>query len=177
MAHVDIQHQQLIEEVCDSDGVLRLTLNDPATRNSLSEAMLAALAGTLAAARDNPAVRVIVLAAYGPVFCAGHNLKEMEAARTAPDNAGDRGRAYFSRVLKSCSAVMQSIPAHPKPVIAEVAEQPPLPAVSSWQAAILRLPPTRRNLQRRVSISVCSVQRRWWRCRAMLPPNTRWRCC
>ena len=43
MAHVDIQHQQLIE-VCDSDGVLRLTLNDPATRNSLSEAMLAALA-------------------------------------------------------------------------------------------------------------------------------------
>ena len=121
MAHGDMQHPQLIEEVCDSDGVLRLTLNDPATRNSLSEAMLAALAGTLAAARDNPAVRVIVLAANGPVFCAGHNLKEMVAARTAPDNASDRGRAYFSRVLKSCSAVMQSIPAHPKPVIAEVA--------------------------------------------------------
>ena len=122
MAHGDMQQQShLIEEVCDSDGILRLTLNDPATRNSLSEAMVAALAGTLAAARDNPAVRVIVLAANGPVFCAGHNLKEMTAARTAPDNAGDRGRAYFSRVLKSCSAVMQSIPAHPKPVIAEVA--------------------------------------------------------
>ena len=83
MAHGDMQHPQLIEEVCDSDGVLRLTLNDPATRNSLSEAMLAALAGTLAAARDNPAVRVIVLAANGSVFCAGHNLKEMTAARTA----------------------------------------------------------------------------------------------
>jgi len=44
---------ELIEEICDDDGVLRLTLNDPATRNSLSEAMLIALAGKLAAARDN----------------------------------------------------------------------------------------------------------------------------
>ena len=35
MTHGDMQHPQLIEEVCDSDGVLRLTLNDPATRNSL----------------------------------------------------------------------------------------------------------------------------------------------
>jgi enoyl-CoA hydratase/carnithine racemase len=122
MAHGDMQQQShLIEEVCDSDGVLRLTLNDSATRNSLSEAMLAALSDRLAAARDNPQARVIVLAANGPVFCAGHNLKEMTAARTDPANAADRGRAYFSRVLKSCSAVMQSIPAHPKPVIAEVA--------------------------------------------------------
>ena len=121
MVHGDMQPPHLIEEFCDSDGVLRLTLNDPETRNSLSEAMLTALAGTLVAARDNPAVRVIVLAGNGPVFCSGHNLKEMTAARTAPENSGDRGRAYFSRVLKSCSAVMQSIPAHPKPVIAEVA--------------------------------------------------------
>jgi enoyl-CoA hydratase/carnithine racemase len=122
MAHGDMQQQShLIEEFCDSDGVLRLTLNDSATRNSLSEAMLAALSDRLAAARDNPQARVIVLAANGPVFCAGHNLKEMTAARTDPANAADRGRAYFSRVLKSCSAVMQSIPAHPKPVIAEVA--------------------------------------------------------
>ena len=122
MANGDKQQQShLIEEVCDSDGILRLTLNDPATRNSLSEAMLAALSDRLAAARDNPQVRVIVLAANGSVFCAGHNLKEMTAARTDPANAADRGRAYFSRVLKSCSAVMQLIPAHPKPVIAEVA--------------------------------------------------------
>ena len=72
--------------------VLRLTLNDPATRNSLRRRCWPRLPA-LAAARDNPAVRVIVLAANGPVFCAGHNLKEMTAARTDPNNAGDRGRA------------------------------------------------------------------------------------
>ncbi len=122
MAYGDMQHTApLIEEECDGHGVLRLTLNDAATRNSLSEAMLATLSEKLAAARDNPQARVIVLAADGPVFCAGHNLKEMTAARADPSNQADKGRAYFSRVFRSCSAVMQSIPAHPKPVIAEVA--------------------------------------------------------
>ena len=110
----------MVEAVCDDDGVLRLTLNDPATRNSLSEAMLAGLADALADAAADPAVRVIVLAANGPVFSAGHNLKEMTAARTDPDNGGDRGRAYFTRILNQCSALMQSIPAHPKPIIAEI---------------------------------------------------------
>ncbi len=104
----------------DETGILRLTLNDATTRNSLSEAMLAALNDVLARAADDPDVRVIILAAVGGVFCAGHNLKEMTAARTDPANAGDRGRAYFTRILSQCSAVMQSIPAHPKPIIAEV---------------------------------------------------------
>ena len=110
----------LIERDLDADGVLRLTLNDPATRNSLSEGMLAALASALAEAAQEAAVRVIVLAANGPVFCAGHNLKEMTAARTDPAHANDRGQAYFAKILGQCSAVMQSIPAHPKPVIAEI---------------------------------------------------------
>ena len=110
----------LIERDLDADGVLRLTLNDPATRNALSEGMLAALASALAEAAQEAAVRVIVLAANGPVFCAGHNLKEMTAARTDPAHANDRGRAYFAKILGQCSAVMQSIPAHPKPVIAEI---------------------------------------------------------
>ena len=102
-------------------GILRLTLNAPKSRNALSEAMMSALSAALADAAADPAVRVIVIAANGPVFCAGHHLKEMTAAREDPVNAGDRGRAYFTRVMEQCSALMSSIPAHPKPVIAEVA--------------------------------------------------------
>ena len=103
------------------DGVLRLTLNATRFRNALSEDMMTALSSALEEAAHDAAVRVIVIAANGPVFCAGHNLKEITAARSAPENAADRGRAYFTRILNQCSALMASIPAHPKPVIAEVA--------------------------------------------------------
>ena len=103
------------------DGVLRLTLNAPRSRNALSESMMTAMSSALEEAAQDAAVRVIVIAANGPVFCAGHNLKEITAARSAPENAADRGRAYFTRILNQCSALMASIPAHPKPVIAEVA--------------------------------------------------------
>ena len=116
-----VRADQLVLRDCDDDGILRLTLNDPKTRNSLSEAMMEALASALADARDDADVRVIVIAANGPVFCAGHNLKEMTAARTNTQNEGDRGRAYFTRVLGQCSRLMASLPAHPKPIIAEVA--------------------------------------------------------
>lgn len=112
---------QLVIADCDADGILRLTLNAPKSRNALSEAMMSALASALDDAADDPAVRVIVIAANGPVFCAGHNLKEMTAARRDPANASDRGRAYFTMVMRQCSALMASIPAHPRPVIAEVA--------------------------------------------------------
>jgi enoyl-CoA hydratase/carnithine racemase len=99
-----------------ADGILRLTLNDPRKRNALSEAMLTALGTTFFEAGADPAVRVIVLAANGPAFCAGHDLKEMTAGRASPD----RGRAYFSRMMTQCSDVMQGIVTCPKPVIAEV---------------------------------------------------------
>ena len=99
-----------------SDGILCLTLNDPARRNSLSEAMLAALGAAIDAASSKPEVRVIILSAAGPVFCAGHDLKEMTAGR---QNA-DKGRAYFTKILDQCSSVMQKIVACPKPVIAEI---------------------------------------------------------
>ena len=97
-------------------GVLRLTLNDPLTRNSLSDAMLAALAVALDEGRQNDQVRVVVIAAEGPAFCSGHNLKEITAHRQDED----QGKAYFSRLMAHCSALMQSIVHHPKPVIAEV---------------------------------------------------------
>ncbi len=70
------------------DGILRLTLNDVGRRNALSEAMLTELGAAFAEAGNDPAVRVIVLAANGPAFCAGHDLKEMTAGREAPDGGG-----------------------------------------------------------------------------------------
>ncbi|TRD19748.1 enoyl-CoA hydratase [Palleronia caenipelagi] len=98
-------------------GVLRLTLNDGRRRNALSEEMLSRLGTAIAEAGQDPAVRVIVLAAHGPAFCAGHDLKELTAAR----QAADRGREDFTRMMQSCAGVMQGIVACPKPVIAEVA--------------------------------------------------------
>ena len=96
--------------------VLRLTLaNRPA--NALSLEMMAALQAALDEARDDKAVRVVVIAAMsGKVFCAGHDLKEMTAHRNAPD----RGEAFFEETFAACSVLMQSIVRHPKPVIAEV---------------------------------------------------------
>lgn len=105
----------LLRELSD-DGILRLTLNDAKRRNALSEAMLTELGTAFTEAGVNPDVRVIILAANGPAFCAGHDLKEMTAGRAGPD----RGRAYFTKVMAQCSGVMQGIVGCPKPVIAEV---------------------------------------------------------
>lgn len=100
----------------DAGGILRLTLNDAGRRNALSEAMLTKLGTAFRAASDNPDVRVIVLAANGPAFCAGHDLKEMTAGRSGNDG----GRAYFARIMTLCSDTMQAIVNCVKPVIAEV---------------------------------------------------------
>lgn len=101
----------------DENGIARLTLNHPARRNALSEAMIAALQFHLDAIADDPAIRVVVLAAAGPAFCAGHDLKEMTVHR----GDSDRGRAYFAKMMGLCSQLMMSIVRLPKPVIAEVA--------------------------------------------------------
>ena len=108
----DILHRELFD-----NGVLRLTLNDQKRRNALSEAMLVNLSHVLSEAVTNADVRVIVLAAEGPAFCAGHDLKEITAARTAPDG----GQGYFKQLFDTCASVMQLIVHSPKPVIAEVA--------------------------------------------------------
>ena len=100
----------------DDYGVLRLTLNDLKQRNALSENMLVLLKEAFTAASDDKAVRVIVLAANGSVFCAGHNLKELSAGR----DKDDRGRAYFTKIMTMCSELMQAIVNCSKPVIAEV---------------------------------------------------------
>ena len=97
-------------------GVLRLTLSDAATRNSLSEAMMAALTTALDAAATDKAVRVIVLAAEGPAFSSGHNLKEISAHRAD----ADKGAAYFASLFDACARLMMGIVNNPRPVIAEV---------------------------------------------------------
>lgn len=111
MADTDILLQEL-----ESSGILRLTLNDVARRNALSEAMLDRLEQAFAEAGQNTDVRVVVLAANGPAFCAGHDLKEMTAGRAGDDG----GQAYFARIMAKCSGVMQTMVNCPKPVIAEV---------------------------------------------------------
>ncbi|MBS9717277.1 enoyl-CoA hydratase [Pseudohalocynthiibacter aestuariivivens] len=105
----------LLRDLNDS-GILRLTLNDVGRRNALSEAMLAELGDAFAEAGTDASVRVIILAANGPAFCAGHDLKEMTAGRAGPDG----GKAYFTKVMTLCCGVMQAIVNCPKPVIAEV---------------------------------------------------------
>ena len=93
-----------------------LTLNRPAARNSLSEAMIADLHAALDEIRGDDAVRAVVIAANGPAFSAGHDLKELTAHRTDPD----RGRAYFAQIMNACSAMMQAVVHLPKPVVAAV---------------------------------------------------------
>ena len=105
----------LFQEVSEG-GILRITLNDMKRRNALSEEMLAALADALQSAESDDSARVIILAAKGPAFSAGHDLKQITAGRADADS----GRAYFTQVLANCSALMQSIVNHPKPIIAEV---------------------------------------------------------
>ncbi len=100
----------------DIGTVARLTLNAPASLNALSDAMLAALKARLTELAADPAIRVVLLAGTGRAFCAGHDLKEMQAGRAAPD----KGAAYFTGLFARCAEVMQMIPALPQPVIAEV---------------------------------------------------------
>ena len=67
------------------NGILQLTLNDPSRRNVLSDAMLDALTTAISDAGEHHATRVVIIAANGPVFCAGHDLKEMTEARDKDD--------------------------------------------------------------------------------------------
>jgi enoyl-CoA hydratase/carnithine racemase len=98
----------------DKDGIVTLILNRPQARNSLSEAMLEALGEALTAIAHERSVRAVILAANGPSFCAGHDLKELNARRSD----ADRGRIYFKHIMDLCSAMMQQIVMLPQPVIA-----------------------------------------------------------
>ncbi len=93
-----------------------LRLNRPEKRNCLDEALLSALQLALVRLTAHRDVHAIVIAASGPVFCAGHDLKELTSHRKDSDG----GRAYFEKIMGQCSTLMQAIMKCPKPVIAAV---------------------------------------------------------
>ena len=100
----------------DAGGIATLTMNSPERLNALSDAMLAALKAEFTRLEGDRDTRVVILKGNGKAFCAGHDLKEMQAGR----QADDKGRAYFADLFARCAEVMQLIPALPQPVIAEV---------------------------------------------------------
>ncbi|MBV9568100.1 MAG: enoyl-CoA hydratase [Hyphomicrobiales bacterium] len=99
----------------DEGSIAILTLDHQPSRNSLSEAMMAALQSTLDELAHEP-VRAVILAAEGPVFCAGHDLKELTARRAD----ADKGRRYFEGIFARCAKLMQSLVHLRCPVIAAV---------------------------------------------------------
>ena len=100
----------------DVGNIAVLTLNRPQARNSLSEAMLAALSRELETLTADKRIRAVVLAARGAAFSAGHDLKELTAHRADADG----GRSYTRHIMERCSAVMLAILRLPGPVIAAV---------------------------------------------------------
>ena len=109
-----MQETLKVEKVTES--IVRLAMDDEKTGNALSDHMISLLSTTIKEVSDDKSIKVIVIAATGKIFCSGHNLKEITAAR----KNNDQGERYFLDLFKSCSALMQSIVYCPKPVIAEI---------------------------------------------------------
>lgn len=100
----------------DEGGVATLTLNRPEALNALSDQLLAALRAAFAELAEDRTAKVVILRGAGKAFCAGHDLREMQAGRQSED----AGRAYFADLFARCAEVMLAIPRLPQPVIAEV---------------------------------------------------------
>lgn len=96
-------------------SILRLTIQNPPA-NLLSLNVMEALQAGIDHARDDDAIRVVIIAASGKPFSAGHDLKEMTAHRLD----ADKGRSFYKHAFAACSRLMQSIVELPKPAIAEV---------------------------------------------------------
>jgi enoyl-CoA hydratase/carnithine racemase len=103
--------EPLVLRTRDARGVVTLTLNRPQAFNALSEALLTALQQELDGVAEDAGARVVVLAASGKAFCAGHDLKEMRAAPSLD---------YYQRLFAQCGAMMLSVQRLPVPVIARV---------------------------------------------------------
>ncbi|MDO5612740.1 MAG: enoyl-CoA hydratase [Paracoccus sp. (in: a-proteobacteria)] len=100
----------------DTARVARLTLNSPANFNALSLDMIDALSAALRDIAQDDGIRAVILSGAGKAFCAGHDLRQMQAAR----GDDDAGRAAFDALFTRCAGMMQMIPALPQPVIAQV---------------------------------------------------------
>ena len=101
----------LVLHEMDRRGVVTLTLNRPAAFNALSQAMLSALQSALEAVAADEAARVVVIAANGKAFCAGHDLKEMRA---------EPSQDYYQQLFAQCGRMMLTIQQLPQPVVARV---------------------------------------------------------
>ena len=110
----DLGKELLVSQKLDG-GVLRLVLNNPPA-NTLSEEMLDALQTAFDTAATDEDTRIVILAANGHLFCAGHDLKQLTKRRKDDDG----GKAYFLWLMEKCATLMQTIVNNPKPVIAEV---------------------------------------------------------
>ena len=106
----------ILTEALGAGGVLRLTLNRPKERNALSRDLLAALLQAIEQAAADEAVRAVVIAAEGPGFCAGHDLREITAHRGDPDG----GRRFYEELFAACTRLMTAIRRSPLVFIAEV---------------------------------------------------------
>jgi enoyl-CoA hydratase/carnithine racemase len=104
-------NEALVLNTRDARGVVTLTLNRPQAFNALSQSLLAELQNELDQLKDDAGVRVVVLAATGKAFCAGHDLKEMRA---------EPSLAYYQALFAQCAQMMLSIQRLPVPVIARV---------------------------------------------------------
>jgi enoyl-CoA hydratase/carnithine racemase len=113
--HADVT-TDLVVITHPAPGVAVLTLNRPAARNALSLAMIAALHEAVIAQGKDATIRAIILAANGPGFCAGHDLKELTAHRADTD----KGVAFFTTTMNACADLMLAMTACPKPIIAAV---------------------------------------------------------
>ena len=96
--------------------VLHLTLNDPEHQNTLSDEMISELEKKFKKASQDKYVKVIILSSTGKVFCAGHNLKDLNSKRLDLD----KGKSYYAKIFRSCSLLMMNIVQNPKPVIAAI---------------------------------------------------------
>ena len=106
-----VSTSQLVLRIDDARGVTTLTLNRPAAFNALSEALLTELQNTLNDLAQDKKLRVLVIAAAGKAFCAGHDLREMRA---------DPSLDYYQKLFAQCGRMMMSIQNLHVPVIAKV---------------------------------------------------------
>ena len=110
------RNNEILKTTIDKNGIFRLTLNSQHNHNALSEEMMLNIQTALDESINNKKIRVIIVSADGPTFSSGHDLKELTEGRQNPD----KGKNYFTTIMKKCSKLMQSIVNNPKPVIAEV---------------------------------------------------------
>ena len=99
-----------------NNKILQIKLNNPEHQNTLSEEMIDELDSSLVKGSKNNDVKVIILSSTGPVFCAGHNLKDLNSKRKENDN----GKSYYEKIFGKCSTLMMNMIKNNKPIIAVI---------------------------------------------------------